>query len=111
MARTRIYSNVKIDCRAFNRESTNSNAAALLAQINNESADTQKNHTGCYHRGDDLRDPGEHAVLLRHNKRSKPDRDSGSGTGRRLLVEFSAPGQTDCESISTARRTGPDPMD
>ena len=68
MARTRIYSNVKIDCRGFNRESTNSNAAALLARINNESGDRQNNHAGCRHRGDGVRNLGEHAVLLRHNK-------------------------------------------
>src|SRR5262249_44689737 len=105
MAKTRIYRNVKIDWRVFNTESTNSNPAALLARINYECGDTQNSHTNCHHRGDDVRDLRERAVFLGDNKRSKPDCDAGFGTGRRLLAEFSSPGQADCESVSTASRT------
>ena len=70
----------------------------------------EKPQGGCCHYHDDSRDFGERAVILRYDKRVKPNRDAGFGTGRRLLAEFPNPGQADCESLSIANRVGSDAM-
>src|SRR3954463_8023436 len=54
MASTRIYRNVKIDCTAFNMESTNSKTTVLLARVSNGDGDEHYSQAFCPHRYDDV---------------------------------------------------------
>src|SRR5215510_4335408 len=108
IASTRISPNVKIYYGAFNMESTNSNATVLLPPLSSGDDETQNRQRVCCHHRDDVRDTCERVVILRHDKRLKPNRHAGFATGRRPLDEFSNPRQADCESVSIASRAGPD---
>src|SRR5215471_21674532 len=107
MARTRIYRNVKIDCDGFNTESTNSKATVLLERFSNARDEEQNSQAYDCYRSDDVYDARRQSKFLRNDKRAESDRDAGSGTAGRLFVKLPNPGQTHCESLSTARRTGP----
>src|SRR5262245_36292084 len=87
MASTRISPNVKIYYGAFNMEATNSNATVLLPPLSSGDDETQNRQRVCCHHRDDVRDTCERVVILRHDKRLKPNRHAGFATGRRPRSE------------------------
>src|SRR5258705_4843169 len=110
MASTRIYRDLKIDCCAFNMESTNSKITVLLARLSNGDGDEQYSQALCRHRGDDVGDFHECVVIFRHDERVKPNRDAGFAAERGSLIKSANSRQADCESVSIASRTGLDQM-